>query len=46
MITRSTETETVIEIRGVRRQFGAKRALANRDLTVPIDTPNTSAISV
>src|SRR5437899_3396410 len=35
MITRSTETETVIEIRGVRRQFGAKRALDDISLSVP-----------
>src|SRR5712671_7000907 len=35
MITRSTETENVIEIRGVTRQFGTKRALDNVSLSVP-----------
>src|SRR3989442_5296297 len=35
MITRSSETENVIELRGVTRQFGAKRALDDISLSVP-----------
>jgi ABC-2 type transport system ATP-binding protein len=35
VITRSTESENVIEIRGLTRQFGTKRALDDISLSVP-----------